>query len=111
MTEQNNRGGKREGAGRKAIGETRKVSLTLSPEMWGVIESICEDENSSQSKVLRNVIERNMPSNQMVKEIKDFQNGKIGADIYNDEEIVDWCIKLVHEIFIEKKHKYEPDLK
>lgn len=111
MTEQNKRGGKREGAGRKGIGETRKVSLTLSPEMWSVIEEICEDENSSQSKVLRKMLEKQMPKTKMVKEIKDFQNEKVGANLYNDEDIVNWCVELVHEIFIQKKHKYEPDLK
>lgn len=33
------RGGKREGAGRKAQGVTRKVSLTLDPEEWAQIEA------------------------------------------------------------------------
>lgn len=33
------RGGKREGAGRKAQGVTRKVSLTLAPEEWAQIEA------------------------------------------------------------------------
>ncbi len=33
------RGGKREGAGRKAIGITRKVSLTLSEEEWAELEA------------------------------------------------------------------------
>ncbi|MDU5947216.1 MAG: hypothetical protein E6Z15_09085 [Paenibacillus macerans] len=33
------RGGKREGAGRKAIGLTRKVSLTLSEEEWAELEA------------------------------------------------------------------------
>ncbi len=42
MTGQNNRGGKREGAGRKAIGVTRKVSLTLPTELWSEIEFLCE---------------------------------------------------------------------
>ncbi|MEK5251553.1 hypothetical protein MKX66_29065 [Bacillus sp. FSL R9-9530] len=42
MTGQNNRGGKREGAGRKVIGVTRKVSLTLPTELWSEIEFLCE---------------------------------------------------------------------
>lgn len=33
------RGGKRQGAGRKAIGLTRKVSLTLSEEEWAELEA------------------------------------------------------------------------
>lgn len=40
------RGGKREGAGRKAIGVTRKVSITLSEEIWASIdEQIAADPN------------------------------------------------------------------
>lgn len=34
------RGGKREGAGRKATGVTKKVSLTLSKEEWSYIDSL-----------------------------------------------------------------------
>lgn len=47
---------------------------------------------------------------EMIKEIKEFQNAKVGYNLYDDEEIVEWCVKLVHEIFIQKKHTYIPDL-
>ncbi|WP_411501392.1 hypothetical protein [Bacillus thuringiensis] len=52
------RGGKREGAGRKGFGETRKVSVTLTSETWTRIEELCERDNLAQSKVLRDLIEK-----------------------------------------------------
>ncbi|WP_018767724.1 hypothetical protein [Bacillus sp. 105MF] len=55
---QSKRGGKRVGAGRKGFGETRKVSLTLTPETWSMIEELCEKGNLKQSKVLRDIIEQ-----------------------------------------------------
>lgn len=55
---QSKRGGKRVGAGRKGFGETRKVSLTLTPETWAMIEELCEKGNLKQSKVLRDIIEK-----------------------------------------------------
>jgi hypothetical protein len=51
------RGGARNGAGRKGIGETKKVSLTLSKETWVEIESRCNMLKSSKSEVLRDIIE------------------------------------------------------
>lgn len=57
---QNKRGGKREGAGRKGFGITKKVSLTLSEETWTEIEKLCEKGNLKQSKVLRDIIESNI---------------------------------------------------
>lgn len=57
---QNRRGGKREGAGRKGFGITKKVSLTLSEETWAEIEKLCEKGNLKQSKVLRDIIEKSL---------------------------------------------------
>jgi len=51
------RGGLREGAGRPSIGVTKKVSLTLTEELWHEIESVCADQNVSRSQVFRNIIE------------------------------------------------------
>jgi hypothetical protein len=51
------RGGSRNGAGRKGIGETKKVSLTLTKETWTEIEKRCNMLNSSRSEVLRDIIE------------------------------------------------------
>ncbi|CAH1056023.1 hypothetical protein [Paenibacillus pseudetheri] len=51
------RGGLREGAGRKSTGVTKKVSLTLSEEVWQEIEQACADQNASRSQVFRNIIE------------------------------------------------------
>lgn len=51
------RGGLREGAGRKSIGVTKKVSLTLTDEMWANIEKHCADHQASRSEVIRNMIE------------------------------------------------------
>ncbi|EOO12677.1 MULTISPECIES: hypothetical protein [Bacillus cereus group] len=110
MTGQNNRGGKREGAGRKAIGVTRKVSLTLPTELWSEIEFLCEYDGGSQSKVIRKMLETQIPKTQMVRDIKELQNANIGANITSDEDAVDFYVKLVHEIFMQKKHKDEPDV-
>jgi hypothetical protein len=51
------RGGPRDGAGRKAIGETKKISLTLSNETWKEIEERCNLLSCSRSEVLREMIE------------------------------------------------------
>lgn len=51
------RGGLREGSGRKSIGVTKKVSLTLTEEIWGKIESNCINNNQSRSEVIRNILE------------------------------------------------------
>jgi len=58
---QNQRGGKRKGAGRKAFGITKKVSLTLSEEAWSEIENLIED-GSNQSRLLRSLIEKGLKS-------------------------------------------------
>lgn len=51
------RGGPRVGAGRKAIGVTKKVSLTLPNDTWDEIEKLCADNDCSRSELLRGVIE------------------------------------------------------
>lgn len=54
------RGGPRNGAGRRAIGETKKVSLTLSNAAWTEIEARCEAQQCSRSEVLRVLIESSL---------------------------------------------------
>ncbi|MBM7566691.1 hypothetical protein [Paenibacillus sacheonensis] len=49
-------GGPREGAGRKGIGGTRKVSLTLTEDDWAAFEAICQDRPCSKSELLREII-------------------------------------------------------
>jgi hypothetical protein len=51
------RGGLREGAGRKGIGVTKKVSLTLTEELWQEIEGACEGQNVSRSQWFRSIVE------------------------------------------------------
>lgn len=51
------RGGLRKGSGRKGIGVTKKVSLTLTEEMWERIEKDCTDNNLSRSEAIRNILE------------------------------------------------------
>ncbi|MDF9840656.1 MULTISPECIES: CopG family transcriptional regulator [unclassified Paenibacillus] len=51
------RGGLREGSGRKSIGVTKKVSLTLTEEIWNKIEDHCTDNKLSRSEVIRNILE------------------------------------------------------
>ncbi|MEH7463853.1 hypothetical protein V7166_17715 [Bacillus thuringiensis] len=47
----------------------------------------------------------------MIQELKEFQNAKFGVEMLNDDDTLDFCVKLIYEIFIEKKHTYIPDLK
>lgn len=51
------RGGPRDGAGRKGIGETKKVSLTLPGDTWMEIETRCKETGRSRSEVLREIID------------------------------------------------------
>ncbi|NOU70715.1 hypothetical protein GC098_04600 [Paenibacillus sp. LMG 31458] len=51
------KGGLREGSGRKSIGVTKKVSLTLTEGIWGKIEQQCKDNELSRSEVIRNILE------------------------------------------------------
>jgi hypothetical protein len=53
-------GGARTGAGRKPIGITRKISLTLPEEYWEEIDRCCGKGNYSVSEVLRSIIEDNL---------------------------------------------------
>ena len=55
-----NRGGTRKGAGRKPIGTTRKISLTLPQECWEEIDRYCARGDYSVSEVLRSIIEDNL---------------------------------------------------
>ncbi|QHW32397.1 hypothetical protein GZH47_17325 [Paenibacillus rhizovicinus] len=50
------KGGPRTGAGRKGIGETRKLSLTLPETAWAAIEALCEEHACSKSELLRAII-------------------------------------------------------
>lgn len=51
------RGGKREGAGRPAVGVTKKVSITLPEEVWEKIKIEKSEKSVSQSSLLRSIIE------------------------------------------------------
>jgi hypothetical protein len=51
------KGGPREGAGRKGIGETKKISLTLSKEVWETLQQRCDSLNRNRSEMIRNIIE------------------------------------------------------
>ncbi|WP_274653172.1 hypothetical protein [Paenibacillus humicola] len=54
------RGGPRAGSGRKAIGETKKISLTLPGETWEAIERQCAALGCSKSELLRTLIHAGM---------------------------------------------------
>lgn len=51
------KGGKRPGAGRKPIGQTRKISLTLPVECWEEIDRRCLRGDYSISEILRSIVE------------------------------------------------------
>lgn len=50
-------GGARTGAGRKPIGVTRKISLTLPVECWDEIDRRCGRGDYSVSEILRAIVE------------------------------------------------------
>jgi hypothetical protein len=50
------RGGPREGAGRKGIGETRKVSVTLPGPAWEELDRRCAEQRMSRSELIRELI-------------------------------------------------------
>lgn len=50
------RGGPREGAGRKGIGHTRKLSLTLPQQAWIELERRCQNGNLTKSEWIRGLI-------------------------------------------------------
>ncbi|RXZ83671.1 hypothetical protein EBB07_04620 [Paenibacillaceae bacterium] len=50
------KGGPRQGAGRKGFGDTRKVSLTLPPEIWDALEQRQQALNCSRSEALREIV-------------------------------------------------------
>ncbi|MFF2482406.1 hypothetical protein [Paenibacillus sp. NPDC058071] len=54
------KGGSRKGAGRKPIGVTRKISLTLPQSLWEEIDRCCHRGDHSVSEVLRSIIEDNL---------------------------------------------------
>jgi len=54
---QASRGGNRLGAGRKAIGTTRKISLTLPNKCWAEIDRRCAGGDYSVSEILRAILE------------------------------------------------------
>ncbi|AJG60406.1 MULTISPECIES: hypothetical protein [Bacillus] len=49
---------------------------------------------------------------EMLQEIKDFQNNLVPGItlIQDDQEAIDFCIKLTYEIYVKRKHKFEPNI-
>lgn len=62
-----NKGGARNGAGKKRLGITKKTSLTLSEEIWGEIDLYCKENKTSQSEALRNIINQHFLNRKLVK--------------------------------------------
>ncbi|WP_156995739.1 hypothetical protein [Paenibacillus stellifer] len=60
VSQSGKRGGHRRGAGRKPIGITRKISLTLPQECWDEIDRCCHRGDYSVSEVLRAIIADNL---------------------------------------------------
>ncbi|KIO69290.1 hypothetical protein B4065_1463 [Caldibacillus thermoamylovorans] len=77
-------GGKREGAGRPSVGTTKKVSLTLPDEIWEEIEKMKED--SSQSAVLRKIVEDSMTNLQQTKQEMEHLIKRLIAYKYEQEQ-------------------------
>ncbi|MGG5252146.1 hypothetical protein ACQYAD_01115 [Neobacillus sp. SM06] len=103
----NSRGGKRQGAGRPASGTTRKVSLTLLDETWDRIEETKQEQNISQSAVLRSIIENHYTT--------------ADQPVVNEREVMWWEIarknvfegiieiekSLLHECILHRKYSNE----
>lgn len=47
------KGGLRAGAGRKGLGQTRKVSITLPEATWAQFDAECQSLDYSKSELLR----------------------------------------------------------
>ncbi|WP_169083009.1 CopG family transcriptional regulator [Paenibacillus sp. PL91] len=60
------RGGPRAGAGRKGIGETKKISLTLTKEVWDELENRCNESGLSRSEVIRGILEFSLNENNQI---------------------------------------------
>lgn len=50
------RGGRRPGAGRKRIGETRRLSLTFPPDWWETIDAITRHDGRPYADVIRELL-------------------------------------------------------
>lgn len=61
-----NRGGARKGAGRKRIGITRKVSLTLPQHYWEEIDRRCQGGDFSISEIIRSILEDNLHNSDLL---------------------------------------------
>ncbi|UVI30498.1 hypothetical protein [Paenibacillus spongiae] len=51
------RGGARAGAGRKGFGVTKKLSLTLTEEVWAALEQRSAKLQCSRSETIRDIME------------------------------------------------------
>ncbi|MFC5471008.1 CopG family transcriptional regulator [Cohnella suwonensis] len=51
------KGGPRKGAGRKGFGVTKKLSLTLSEELWETFERRANSLHISKSEMVREIME------------------------------------------------------
>ncbi|MEO3945290.1 hypothetical protein [Gorillibacterium sp. CAU 1737] len=60
------RSGRRKGAGRKPIGVTRKLSLTLPQACWEEIDRCRQKGDYSISEVLRSIIEDHLQNADLV---------------------------------------------
>jgi hypothetical protein len=56
------KGGPRTGAGRKRIGITKKVSLTLTKDVWEQIEHVIASNQTTKSDFIRKLIEQHFTS-------------------------------------------------
>ena len=52
-----NHGGKREGAGRPSLGTTKKISITLTNDIWEKVDNEVDEMGSSKSALFRQIIE------------------------------------------------------
>jgi hypothetical protein len=51
------KGGPRKGAGRKGFGVTKKLSLTLTEELWDIFDQRSNSLNISKSEMIREIME------------------------------------------------------
>lgn len=64
--------------GRPSLGLTKKISLTLAEDLWKKIDELKEENDESQSAILRGIIERDLtpynykPDEKLFKEFKNY---------------------------------------
>ena len=108
-----NHGGKREGAGRKKQGTTKKVSLTLSDELWAEIEDF-DGNYSDYIRSLKHQLEKSNSNKIDLIEVTKIKSDEILKKVTStkhqeNEEFTKGYIKSYFNSYIEDFLKEQPE--